>query len=231
MRLIPKSITAVDRTPIRKNFNPPSFPRGSDLRKAAIRKPGAETSSSEMNSIRQVPGRRHQQAAEERGQQQEVVLTLVEAALAEVPERHREHDDRDRQEEQLEQDREVVDHEGPAEGRPRQVAEERERGDQGRHHAQQADRHREPLVARREEDVDHQDDHDRPRQDQLGQDRVVVDGVHRAILTTPITLRTATSVPTPLLPTPRRPGGGTDRGRGCRPAAEPRRATPRSRCR
>ena len=35
-----------------KNFSPPSFPRMSDLRNAAIRNPGADTSSSARNSIR-----------------------------------------------------------------------------------------------------------------------------------------------------------------------------------
>ena len=49
---MPNSITAVDSTPIRKNFSPPSTPVTSHLRNAAIRKPGADTSSREMNSIR-----------------------------------------------------------------------------------------------------------------------------------------------------------------------------------
>jgi hypothetical protein len=42
----------VERTPIRKNFRPPSTPVTSHFRNAAIRKPGADTSSSAMNSIR-----------------------------------------------------------------------------------------------------------------------------------------------------------------------------------
>ena len=41
-------MTAVDSTPIRKNFKPASLDLGSLLRNAAIRKPGAETSSSAM---------------------------------------------------------------------------------------------------------------------------------------------------------------------------------------
>ena len=47
---MPYSITAVDRTPIRKNFRPASFDLGSFLRNAAMRNPGADTSSSAMNS-------------------------------------------------------------------------------------------------------------------------------------------------------------------------------------
>jgi hypothetical protein len=50
-RLIPYSITAVESTPNRKNLIPASFERGSFLRNAAMRNPGALTSSSEMNSI------------------------------------------------------------------------------------------------------------------------------------------------------------------------------------
>ena len=42
---MPYSITAEDSTPNRKNLIP------ADFRKATIRKPGADTSSSEMNSI------------------------------------------------------------------------------------------------------------------------------------------------------------------------------------
>ncbi len=34
-----------------KNFNPPSLPFTSDLRNAAIKNPGADTSSRAMNSI------------------------------------------------------------------------------------------------------------------------------------------------------------------------------------
>jgi len=43
---------AVDSTLIRKNFSAPSFDRGSVFRNPASRNAGAETSSSEMNSIR-----------------------------------------------------------------------------------------------------------------------------------------------------------------------------------
>src|SRR5215210_3522766 len=51
IRLIPYSITALERTPIRKYFRPASLDFGSVLRNAAMRNPGADTSSSEMNSI------------------------------------------------------------------------------------------------------------------------------------------------------------------------------------
>ena len=47
---MPNSITAVDSTPMMKNFTPASLDFTSPLRNAAMRKPGAETSSSAMNS-------------------------------------------------------------------------------------------------------------------------------------------------------------------------------------
>ena len=47
---MPNSITAVESTPMMKNFTPASFDLMSPLRNAAIKNPGADTSSSAMNS-------------------------------------------------------------------------------------------------------------------------------------------------------------------------------------
>ena len=161
-----------------KNLMPPSFPFTSPLRNAAIRNPGADTSSSEMNSIRRSPRGRHQQAAEERGHQQEVELALVEAAFADVPQRQGQHDDRDDAEEALEQQREVVHHVVAAERDTGAAGDEGQHRDERGHRADERDRHPEPGVTTGQEGVDHEHGEHRDRHHDGRRDRVEVAAAH-----------------------------------------------------
>ena len=171
----------MDSTPIRKNFRPASFERRSLLRNADIRNPGRRHQLQRDEQHQQVARGRHQQAAQERGQQQEVVLALVEAALAEVAQRDRQHDHRHRQEEDLER--------AARSGRARTCRRRRRPllpisvSAATRDASTPSSATGMPSHLRRaaEEHVDDQHQQDRAGQDQLRQDRVVVDDlVHRA---------------------------------------------------
>ncbi len=123
----------------------------------------------------QVAGRRHHHRPQHRAQQQEVELALVVAVGLDVGHRQQQRDEAGEDEETLEHQREVVHDVGVVEqeavvsGQHRQAQE----GEAGRHQAGEAGDGREPLGHGHH--IQDEDDGDRPSQDELGRQCVVVD--------------------------------------------------------
>jgi hypothetical protein len=127
---------------------------------------------------------RHEHHADERGGDQEVVLTLVRADLGEVAVADEQHEQRDDEEERLEQQRVAVHDEHVAERGPRGPVDR-----QGDHEPErderpdERERVHEPLALAVQEQLDEQDRERRREHAQLGREREPVDagqlvGVH-----------------------------------------------------
>ena len=170
--------------------------------------PGGRDELERDEQHQQVTRRGHQHAPEERREQQEVVLALVEPALTEVAQRDGQHRDGGTQEEHLEEHRERV-HDVVAAERRALLADQRERRDQRGDHAQEADRHRAPGAPPGQEGVDHEHDDHGPGQDQGREDRVVVDAARH-----PLSPRRARSGSARPRRSSRTRAGGTARARG-----------------
>jgi hypothetical protein len=130
----------------------------------------------------QVAGGRHQQHADEAGQHHEVELALVGGARVDVALAHQQDEQQRAEEQPLEQQGVVVDHERAAEGAAGSLPDQGRQRHAGGHRAGQRQvvgDHLGPL----HEQVDQQDQQRGAGQDQLGEDGVEVDG-HRGVSST-----------------------------------------------
>jgi hypothetical protein len=171
---MPKSISATDSTPMRKNFRAASEEYRSRLRRPGHHERGDGDGLERDEQQQQIAGRGHDHHADEGGQQQEVVLTLEEAALGEVAPADAQDREQAAEEEQLEDERVVAGDELPVEGGavlPPQRDGEPDRDDR----AEPRDRVDQLLGLAAQREVRRQHEERRDRQRDLRRDREEVD--------------------------------------------------------
>ena len=124
----------------------------------------------------EVPRRGHDDHAEQRRQDQEVVLALVVVAFLDVARRHQHDDVADDEEQRLEDEREVVHDVRPADhGATVSIGRESDDGNERGQQPEAGDVGKDPLAAFVEQRVAEQHEHQRTREDDLGRQRVIVE--------------------------------------------------------